>query len=233
MATASKTTQEFVPIKEIRDGIVILNDGSLRAIVLATSVNFALKSTDEQNSIIFQFQNFLNSLDFSVQIFVESKKLDIRPYIALLESRYKEQQTELMKIQTREYIEFVKTFVDNSSIMTKSFFVVIPYSPAQISLSKNPIKSLFGKKGAGGGGDGGSNDTGSSAAGSGIQNKEKTLANDEFEESRSQLEQRIGSVEQGLTRCGIRVAELGTEEVVELFYKIFNPGDTEKPMQIN
>src|SRR5580658_6045880 len=119
MATQStKTTQEFVPIKEIRDGIAILNDGSLRAIVLATSVNFALKSTDEQNSIIFQFQNFLNSLDFSVQIFVESKKLDIRPYVALLESRYKEQQTELMKIQTREYIEFVKTFVENSSIMT-------------------------------------------------------------------------------------------------------------------
>jgi len=234
MATASKTTQEFVPIKEVRDGIVILNDGSLRAIVLATSVNFALKSTDEQNSIIFQFQNFLNSLDFSVQIFVESKKLDIRPYVALLESRYKEQETELMKIQTREYIEFVKTFVDNSSIMTKSFFVVIPYSPSQISMSKNPIKGLFGRKGGGsGGGNGGSNDIGSTAGGSGIQNKQKTLANEEFEESRSQLEQRIGSVEQGLTRCGIRVAELGTEEVVELFYKIFNPGDTEKPMQIN
>jgi hypothetical protein len=111
--------------------------------------------------------------------------------------------------------------------MTKSFFVVIPYSPAQISLSKNPIKGFFGKK------SGGSGDTGSTAGGSGIQNKEKTLANDEFEESRSQLEQRISSVEQGLTRCGIRVAELGTEEVVELFYKIFNPGDTEKPMQIS
>ncbi len=219
MATSTKTTQEFVPIKEIRDGIAILNDGSLRAIVLATSVNFALKSIDEQNSIIFQFQNFLNSLDFSVQIFIQSKKLDIRPYVALLESRYKEQASELMKIQTREYIEFVKTFVDNSSIMTKSFFIVIPYSPAQISATKNPISSFLNRK----------NNTGSSQSiGSG-----KTLANEEFEEYRSQLEQRVGSVEQGLTRCGIRVAELGTEEVVELFYKIFNPGDTEKPMQIN
>src|ERR1700733_14849784 len=113
MATQStKTTQEFVPIKEIRDGIAILNDGSLRSIVLASSLNFALKSSDEQNSIIFQFQNFLNSLDFSVQIFVQSKRLDIRPYIALLEGQYKEQTIELMKIQTREFIEFIKTFVD-------------------------------------------------------------------------------------------------------------------------
>ena len=125
-----------------------------------------------------------------------------------------------MKIQTREYIEFVKTFVDNSSIMTKSFFVVIPYSPAQISATKNPISSFLNRK----------NDSGSSSQSIG---NGKTLANTEFEEYRSQLEQRIGSVEQGLTRCGIRVAELGTEEVVELFYKIFNPGDTEKPMQIN
>ena len=116
---ASKTTQEFVPIQEIRDGIVILKDGSMRAIILASSLNFALKSADEQNAIISQFQNFLNSLDFSIQIFVQSKRLDIRPYIALLEERYKEQVTELMKIQTREYIEFIKTFVDNSNIMTK------------------------------------------------------------------------------------------------------------------
>ncbi len=222
MATSSKTTQEFVPIKEIRDGVVILNDGSLRSVVLATSVNFALKSTDEQNSIIFQFQNFLNSLDFSVQIFIQSKKLDIRPYIALLESRYKEQVGELMKIQTREYIEFVKTFVDNSSIMTKSFFVVIPYSPSQISSTRNPIKTFLNRK----------NDS-LGKGGQSISGDGKTLSNEEFEEYRSQLEQRIGSVEQGLTRCGIRVAELGTEEVVELFYKIFNPGDTEKPMQIN
>jgi type IV secretory pathway VirB4 component len=212
MATAPKTSQNFVPIKEIRDGVVILQDGSLRALIIASSLNFALKSQDEQNSIIYQFQNFLNSLDFSVQIFIQSKRLDIRPYIALLESRYKEQVTELMKIQTQEYIEFIKTFVENSSIMTKSFFVVVPYSPAQMSSSKNPLSGIIG-------------------AG---KNKTATVAaNDQFEEGRSQLEQRVGVVEQGLTRCGIRVAELGTEEVVELFYKIFNPGETEKPIQIN
>lgn len=210
MSPATKTTQEFVPIKEMRDGIVILKDGSMRSIVLASSLNFALKSADEQNAIISQFQNFLNSLDFSVQIFVQSKRLDIRPYIALLEGRYKEQVTELMKIQTREYIDFIRTFVENSSIMTKSFFIVIPYDPPAISANKNPITSLIKK-----------------------DSKGKTVENNNFDEYRSQLEQRVGVVEQGLVRCGIRVAELGTEEVVELYYKIFNPGETEKPIQIN
>ena len=210
MAALPKTTQDFVPIQEIRDGIVILKDGSMRAIILASSLNFALKSADEQNAIISQFQNFLNSLDFSIQIFVQSKRLDIRPYIALLEERYKEQVTELMKIQTREYIEFIKTFVDNSNIMTKGFFIVIPYMPPTITASKNPLTSMM-RKGK----------------------KDVTLENQKFEEYRSQLEQRVGVVEQGLVRCGIRVAELGTEEVVELYYKIFNPGETEKPIQIN
>ncbi len=210
MATPSKTTQDFVPIQEIRDGIVVLKDGSMRALMLASSLNFALKSTDEQNAIILQFQNFLNSLDFSVQIFVQSKRLDIRPYIALLEGRYKEQVTELMKIQTREYIEFIKTFVENSNIMTKSFFIVIPYSPPIMPSGKNPLGSLM-KKG----------------------DKTPLLENNKFEEYRSQIEQRVSVVEQGLVRCGIRMAELGTEEVVELYYKIFNPGETEKPIQIN
>ncbi len=210
MAQNTKTTQDFVPIQEIRDGIVVLKDGSMRSIVLASSLNFALKSSDEQNAIISQFQNFLNSLDFSVQIFIQSKRLDIRPYIALLEERYKEQVAELMKIQTREYIEFIRTFVENSSIMTKSFFIIIPYTPPVLTASKNPISSIM-KKGT----------------------DSKVLANEQFEEYRSQLEQRVGVVEQGLVRCGIRVAELGTEEVVELYYKIFNPGETEKPIQIN
>jgi len=209
MALNAKTTQEFVPIKEIRQGVIILKDDSLRAAVIASSLNFALKSADEQQSIIFQFQNFLNSLDFSVQIFMQSRKLDIRPYIALLEGRLKEQVDDLMKIQTREYIEFVKNFTENSNIMTKTFFVVIPYSPATI---KSGVSGVFGKKDQ------------STAS-------EKKIA--DFEENRSQLEQRVSVVTQGLARCGIRTVQLGTEEIVELFYKIFNPGDTEKPIALS
>lgn len=212
MATPSKTTQDFVPIKEIRQGVVILKDGSLRSIVMCSSLNFALKSADEQQSIMFQFQNFLNSLDFSIQIFIQSRKLDIRPYIALLEGREKEQSTDLMKIQTREYIEFIKTFTESTNIMTKTFFIVVPFAAAVVEGSSN-VKNIFGRK-----------------KNAGQTDAETELAS--FEEHRSQLEQRTGVIDQGLTRCGLRTINLGTEEVVELFYKIFNPGDTEKPIAL-
>lgn len=204
----SKATQEFVPIKEIRDGIVILKDGSMRAVVMASSINFALKSADEQQGVIMQFQNFLNGLDFSVQISIQSRELDIRPYISMLEGRYKSETGDLMKIQIKEYIQFVKNFVDQTSIMTKTFFVVVPFSPTVISSSNG---------GALGGILGGKSST-------------NTTANSQFEENRTQLEQRIGTISQGLSRCGIKTIQLGTEEVVELFYKIFNPGDMEKPI---
>ncbi|MFA5652011.1 MAG: hypothetical protein WC933_01485 [Candidatus Paceibacterota bacterium] len=205
----SKATQDFVPIKEIRDGIVILKDGSMRAVVMASSVNFALKSSDEQQGIIMQFQTFLNGLDFSVQISIQSRELDIRPYIAMLEGRYKNETGDLMKIQIREYIQFIKNFVDQTSIMTKTFFVVIPFSPlTSSSSSENPLDQIVSKQKS-------SIDTGKS---------------NHFEENRTQLEQRIGTVSQGLSRCGIKTIQLGTEEIVELFYKIFNPGDMEKPI---
>lgn len=212
MSTKSKATQDFVPIKEVRDGIVVLKNGSMRAIIMASSLNFALKSEDERNSIIYQFQNFLNSLDFPVQIFIQSRKLDIRPYIALLEERYKDQLNDLMKIQIREYIAFIKNFTENSNIMTKSFFVVIPYDPPIMDVKSQIVSSIIGGKK------------------NSISSKEKSS---NFEENRTQLDQRVSVVEQGLVRTGIRTIGLGTEEVVELFYKIFNPGDTEKPIQIN
>lgn len=114
MATGIKAAaaQEFVPLKEIRDGIAILKDGGMRALVLSSSLNFALKSQENQEAIIYQFQNFLNSLDFPTQIFIQSRRLDIRPYIALLEERYKQQAGDLLKLQTREYIQFIKTFAE-------------------------------------------------------------------------------------------------------------------------
>lgn len=205
----AKATQDFVPIKEVRDGIVILKDGSLRAVLMASSLNFALKSVDEQSAILMQFQNFLNSLDFQIQFFVQSRELDIRPYIALLEERYKEQQSDLMRIQVREYIEFIKKFAEVANIMTKHFFIVVPYSP---TLFRNKtggfLPSLpFGKK------------------------KTPESESASFEENRTQLEQRIAVVEQGIVRTGVRFAQLGTEEAIELFYKLFNPGELEKPVQ--
>ena len=210
-AAHAQPTQEFVPIKEVRDGLAILKDGSMRAVILASSLNFALKSEEEQTSILYQFQAFLNSLDFSVQIYIQSRKLDIRPYLALLEGRLKEQMSDLLKIQIQEYIEFIRNFTENTSIMTKSFFIVIPYSPA-ILQEKNTLAKLNPLKK--------------------VDEKTKAAA-EQFEENRSQLEERLAIVEQGLTRCGIRIIQLGSEEIIELFYKIFNPGDTEKPIQLD
>lgn len=210
MAIDAKPTQSFVPIKEIRDGIIILKDGSIRSILLASSLNFALKSSEEQQSIIFQFQNFLNSINFSIQIYTQSRRLDIRPYIGLLEDRLKEQVGDLMKMQTREYIEFIKSFTESTNIMTKSFFIVVSYSAPALGGTTAIKKSFFG--------------------GGKVSKKEQEKTT--FEESRSQLQQRVEVVQQGLVRCGIRIADLGTEELVELFYKTFNPGDIEKPIHI-
>ena len=213
MASKTSATQEFVPIKEVRDGIAILKDGGMRAILLCSSLNFSLKSEDERNAILLQFQDFLNSLDFSIEIVIQSRKLDIRPYIALLEEREKSQTNSLMKIQVREYIEFIKSFTENANIMTKNFFMVVPYSPAILkSTGKGGLTSRFGFG----------------------TKSEKTIGMEsDFDENRSQLEERLLVVQQGLIRSGIRVARLGTEEVIELFYKAFNPGETEKPIKIS
>lgn len=211
MSTVPKATQDFVPIQEVRDGTVVLRDGGLRAIVLASSLNFALKSEDEQIALISQFQNFLNSLEFTVQIFIQSRRLDIRPYIAVLEEQERDQVNDLLKLQTREYISFIRNFTENSAIMTKSFFIIVPYAGTIMQAGRGIVGGLFG----------------------GAQQKSAgEKAADDFEEVQTQLEQRIEVVEQGLSRIGIRIVRLGTEEAIELLYKIFNPGELEKPIPL-
>ncbi len=214
MAEAKKqktaAAQEFVPIKEVRGGVMVLKGGSLVGVMLASSLNFGLKSADEQRAILAQFQNFLNSLDFTVQFFVQSRKLDIRPYIALLDDRLKAQTDDLMKIQVREYIDFIKTFTERANIMSKNFFIVVPYSPPVLDVSKTLQQKIFG--------------------GTNLSAKESEEAG--FEEHRTQLEQRMSIVEQGITRTGVRTITLGTEEVIELLYKEFNPGELEKPITL-
>ncbi len=209
MPFISNTTQDFIPIKEIREGVVILKDNSLRAVLIASSLNFALKSADERTAILFQYQNFLNSLDFHIQFFIESKRLDIRPYIAAIEERGKEQTNELIKVQVREYVDFIKNLTEVTNIMTKSFFIVVPYAPV-IDLSQNSwlAKIIPTKKKP--------------------KNPSDQTA-DLFREHKIQLEQRVSVVHDGLNRIGVRTSLLGTEELVELYFKIFNPGETSTP----
>lgn len=194
-------TQQFVPIERIRDGVITLKTGEIRAVLITNSLNLGLKSEDEVGAVISQFQNFLNSLDFPVQFFIESRKLNIENYLELLRERSKNVKEDLLKIQIHEYMGFIQKFTDESNIMTKHFFVSVPYlAQAPSSESSSLVSSLnFGQS--------------------------PKTNQDSFESSRIQLEQRVSVVTQGLSRFGIRAKKLGTEELVELFYKLFNPSE--------
>lgn len=210
MATApAGATQQFVPVKEIRNGIIVLKDGGYRGVLICSSINFGLKSADEQHAITLGFQNFLNTLDFSIQIVVNSRRMDLRPYLTLLEEKAPEQKTELMRIQLREYIEFVRSFTDQANIMTKSFYVVVAYTPR---LTAAGATSFLRRDSAA---------TKSAAAAT------------SFEEDRAQLEQRLSLVAVGLAGTGVRAVPLGTEEVIELLYRSFNPGELENPIRLD
>lgn len=204
-------TQQFVPVKEIRNGTIILKDGGYRGVLICSSINFGLKSADEQHAIILGFQNFLNTLDFSIQIVINSRKMDLRPYLAMLEEKAPEQKTELMRIQLHEYIEFVRSFTDQANIMTKSFYIVVPYSPrVSITDTVNFFKRLPSGK-----------------------SEDKMTADASFDEDRAQLEQRLSLVAGGLSGTGVRAVPLGTEEVIELLYRSFNPGELENPIRLD
>jgi len=197
-------TQQFVPIERIRDGIITLKNGELRAILITSSLNIALKSEDEQSAILLQYQNLLNSLEFPIQMFAESRRLNIKPYLDLLEERETKVTEDLLKIQIHEYIGFIKKFAEETNIMTKHFFIVIPYLPFDSVTGGSSFFSMGGSS-------------------------SRTPAEEEaFNASRIQIEQRISTVIQGLERFGVRAQRLGTEEAVELFYKLFNPGEQDR-----
>lgn len=199
-------TQQFVPIERVRDGVVVLKNGELRAVLITSSLNLSLKSEDEQQAILLQFQNLLNSLDFPIQFFIQSRRLNIKPYLDLLQERSGEVKEDLLKIQIHEYIGFINKFAEETNIMTKHFFIVIPYMPSSAGAGSKANNLLsFGLGGASTGEDQSS-----------------------FDAARIQLEQRVSTVMQGLTRFGLRAQKLGTEEVIELFYKLFNPGEQDR-----
>lgn len=204
---SSKPAQQFLAIDTIREDIIILKDGALRVVLMCSSLNFALKSADEQDAIIFQYQNFLNSLDFPIQIVAHSRRLNIVPYLESLRERQKDEDNELLKIQINEYLEFVKTFVEMTNIMAKTFYVVVPFTPAIIERS-GFFKTIFSTLG--------------------IRKKSTTLDANTFEEYKTQLWQRVDTVMEGLQRTGVRSTPLNTEELIELFYGLYNPTEFER-----
>lgn len=195
----AQSTQQYLDIEEIRDGVLILRDGSLRVVAMVSSMNFALKSTEEQEAIIYAYQSFLNSLEFPVQILIQSRRLDIDAYLESLRERESEQTTELLRIQTAEYIEYVTELVELSHIMSKSFYIVTPLFPFEKKGKESFLDKLF-------------------KPAQGVINKES-----DFNRYRDQLMQRVDHLSTGLQGVGLKIASLGTQELLELFYNTYNP----------
>ncbi len=200
--TKAPTTQKYLPIAEIRDDTVVLKDGTVRAVILVSSINFALKSEDEQNAIIQAYTQFLNSFEFPVQIVIQSRKLDIDEYLDRLEKVAKEQTNELLKMQTREYHKFVSELIELADIMSKRFYVVIPYDPVYQKKAKkfsDQVRELF------------------------TPSKVIQLKKSRFEKYRTELSKRIDFLISGLSGMGLKAVALDTQSLIELFYNTYNP----------
>lgn len=212
-APQTPSTQQILEIQEIKDDIVFLRGGGLRAVIMVSGVNIELKSEEEQNVILYAFQNFLNALDYSLQLVVHSRKLNIDGYLVSLEERERQEKNDLLKTQITEYREFVKSFVEMNAIMSKTFYAVVPYEAPVIGIQKKKGGLFsFGKKKS------------SPAA----QQEEQQ----NFAAHIAQLEQRVEQVNEGLRRAGLRTARLTTEELIELFYNLYNPGEKERSLAI-
>lgn len=203
---SAQAAQDFLAIESIRDGVVILRNGGLRRILMSSSLNFALKSSDEQDAIIFQYQNFINAVDFSLQLVIQSRKLNITPYLNILHEREKQEVNDLLKVQISEYREFIRSFVELSNVVSKAFYIVVPFNPTAMTKKSGFFGSVSGQK--------------------------RTVEED-FIEYKTQLDQRVDAVSLGLLRFGIRTAPLNTEELIELFYGLYNPGELEKEKPIS
>ena len=203
-AIAASSTQTFLKISEIRDDTIVLKNGGLRAILSVQSINFNLKSEDEQNSIIYSYQGFLNTLEFPVQIVVRSKKLDIDEYLDNLKIIGEKQQNPLLQRQTLEYVEYIAKLVEYADIMEKEFFVVVPYDPAR-SQNLNVFQKFF-------------SDLSAKDTYDQIVKRHK-----EFSQLKKSLNQRVNIAKIGLENAGLKVDMLRTKDLIELFYKIYNP----------
>jgi hypothetical protein len=203
------STQQFLDIAEIKDDCVILRDGTMRAVLLASSINFALKSEDEQNAVIEAYVRFLNNLSFSLQIVIQSRELNISSYLEYLNQKEKEQTNRLLKAQTSDYIGYIKELTSIGKIMNKRFYVVVPYSP--LSDKHKGFFSLLGE---------------SLKPVTSIKLKEKS-----FLQYKDLLERRVESVMNGLGAMGVKSTRLDTQGLIELYYNTYNP-ETSKNQEL-
>lgn len=207
------STQNTLLISEIRDGVVIMNDGSFRSVVMLKSINFDLMSPQERESVEYAYQGFLNSLYFEIQIFIRSTRVDIRPYIEKLDKIRSEHDNMLLALLMEDYIDFMANLAEQTNIMDKRFYIVIPYFPpatAQkaVAASKGFFASAFGNK------------------------EEKVVINEaDLESAKTELRNRVQTVLNGLLQTGVQGLPLDTQELIELYYDAYNP-DTATRQQL-
>lgn len=200
---AGKTTQDTLLISEIKDGIVIMKDGSLRGVILGSAINFDLMSTPEQESVEGAYQGFLNSLHFPIQIVVKSQKIDISNYLDKLDVRRAEQPNALLANLMDDYIANIRSLVDEVNIMDKQFYVVVPYFP--LVLEQQPTNIVTNFRAA-------------------FQPAPHiTVSEEEFHKYKQELSQRMALAASGMSQMGLRAISLGTQELVDLYYSWYNP----------
>lgn len=199
------TTQRYLDISEIRNDCVVLKNGTLRAVLLVSSINFGLKSEEEQKAVISAYVQFLNTLEFPAQIVIQSRKLNITPYLEDLKIRQKEQTNELLKAQMADYTDFIKELVEMGEIMSKKFYLVVPYNPMG-DKKRNFFTRL------------------SDAMSTGMVIR---LKRERFEKYREQLFRRVDNVISALSSMGLKAAPLDTQSLIEIYYNIYNPAESE------
>lgn len=204
----TNSTQTHLRMAEIRDNILILKNGGVRAILKTSSINFNLKSEQEQNAIIYSYQNFLNSLEFPIQILIRSKKLDIDDYIENIKALGDKQENKLLQEQTYEYAQYVKRLVEYADIMEKQFYVVVAYDPIrtpQPSEGTGKFQAFFQR----------------------LSPKDSSgdvkMRHNEFENLKKSLMQRVNVVQSGLENCGLKVEQIATTGLIQLLYESYNP----------
>ena len=196
---ATPSAQKFLELEDIREGLLILKDHSIRGVMMVSSQNFALKADDEQEAIVVQYQNFLNSLDFSLQVVTQSRRVNITGYIDALKELETNQGNELLKAQTEDYRKFIEKLIKGGSILTKNFYAVVPFT--LIEATPGEGESFLKRK--------------PKLAGK--------LTDDEFDRMKQQLWQRMEFVAIGLRRCGLTVMPLNSEELIELMWSWYHP----------
>jgi type IV secretory pathway VirB4 component len=200
------STQQFLPIEEIREGVVKMKNGSLRAVIIVSSVNFQLKSENEKDAMIGSYQSFLNSLNYPIQIMTQSRKTQLDDYLNKLKELEEQEANTLLKAQIEQYIGFVGGLIDEANVMAKRFYVIVPFFPSGVQqVEKGPIQKLLGSK----------------------------QPVTDFETQKMELMQRVEQVISGLTAVGLRCVVLDTEELIELYYSVYNPDMTQSEKLAN